>query len=61
MNRPTECQPCYYSSALLLNLNPTCLRTKSPVKNTQTVSQIIIFIKVHKQLKEERKYKDWKM
>lgn len=55
MNRPTESQPCYYSSALLLDLNPTCLRMKTPVKNTRTVSQIIIFIKVHKQLKEKKK------
>jgi len=27
---------------------------KTPVKNTQTVSQIIIFIEVHKQLKEKK-------
>lgn len=30
---------------------------KTPVKNTQTVSQIIIFIKVHKQLKGKKKKK----
>lgn len=55
MNCRAQCQPCYYSSALLLDLNPTCLRMKTPVKNTQMVSQIIIFIKVRRQLEVKKK------